>query len=230
MKSAKWLGALALAVCVSYAVPSHATLIELFDEDPAFRTRLTGVAGGAAATIVTDANKGSAAISITGAGNDNQMYNPNIAGWSYGVVANPTGATQVRWMVLAWKKTAGVNGIMIQFPDNGGWGAVTTPFVTAPAPGTRRYIAGDNVTGWSGIQVATAPPSKWTLVVRDLFADFGAFTLTGVALTPFGGTGVYDSIYLGASQAEVMGAVEGGTAVEPAGKLATTWSSLKYGE
>ena len=35
-------------------------------------------------------------------------------------------------------------------------------------------------------------------MTRDLFADFGAFTLTGIALTPLDGeAGLYDHIYLG---------------------------------
>ena len=35
-------------------------------------------------------------------------------------------------------------------------------------------------------------------MTRDLFKDFGAFNLTGIALTPMDGThGLFDAIYIG---------------------------------
>ena len=41
-------------------------------------------------------------------------------------------------------------------------------------------------------------PAEFTVVTRDLFADFGEFTLTGIALTPVDGEfGLFDHIYLG---------------------------------
>ena len=32
-----------------------------------------------------------------------------------------------------------------------------------------------------------APPTSFTVVTRDLFADFGEFTFTGIALSPLDG-------------------------------------------
>ena len=42
------------------------------------------------------------------------------------------------------------------------------------------------------------------VVTRDLFADFGEFTLTGLALSPLDGQpALYDHLYLGKSAAEL---------------------------
>ncbi len=41
---------------------------------------------------------------------------------------NPSGNDEYRYIRLAWKADGGT-GVMIQFPDNGGWGAVTDPCV-----------------------------------------------------------------------------------------------------
>jgi hypothetical protein len=41
------------------------------------------------------------------------------------------------------------------------------------------------------------------VVTRDLFADFGEFTITGIALSPVDGEhGLFDTIYLGKSPAD----------------------------
>jgi hypothetical protein len=41
------------------------------------------------------------------------------------------------------------------------------------------------------------------VVTRDLFADFGEFTFTGLALSPVDGElALFDHIYLGASSAD----------------------------
>jgi hypothetical protein len=43
-------------------------------------------------------------------------------------------------------------------------------------------------------------PGNFTVVTRDLFADFGEFTFTGIALSPVDGEAArYDHIYLGKS-------------------------------
>jgi biopolymer transport protein ExbB len=41
-------------------------------------------------------------------------------------------------------------------------------------------------------------PTDWVVVTRDLYADFGEFTWTGIALSPVDGEyGLFDHIYLG---------------------------------
>ena len=147
-----------------------------------------------------------------------------MTGWSFPIRETP-GNGEYRYIYLAWKSNGGT-GVMVQFPDNGGWGAVTAPCVDPPAVGTRRYIAGTNVTGWSGVCVSDTAPEDWTVVQRDLFADFGEFTITGMALTPFtdGGAGdYYDAIMLASKESEFPSP----TAVSPKGKIAITWGKLK---
>ena len=102
---------------------------------------------------------------------------------------------------------------------------MTTPCVKPTAVGTRRYIAGTNITCWTGICVSDKIPKEWTVIQRDLFDDFGEWTMTGLALTPFGDGGkgdYYDAIMLAATEKEFPS-----LAVDAKGKIATTWGNLK---
>jgi hypothetical protein len=218
-----------LALTFAFAICAGAAgdVIELFDDDDSFVEHLAQE--DTPTTIENDNSdtfNGDISLNVTAPSGvtNGQRYNPNIPDWSYKIVENPSGTDEARWIMFAWKKIGGT-GIMIQFPDNGGWGAVTTPFVDPPAPGTRRYIAGDNMTGWTGIQVSENAPAQWGVVIRDLFADFGEFTMTGIALTPFDNTGLYDSIYLARGEDELNNLLT--TSVEPDSKLASTWGEVK---
>ena len=154
-----------------------------------------------------------------------QSYNSNMVNWRFSIVEKPSAQDEYRYIHLAWKSDGGT-GVMIQFPDNGAWGAVTVPCLDPPAPGSRRYIAGANVTGWSGICVADDIPTNWTVIERDLFSDFGSFVMTGMALTPFsdGGKGdYYDAIMLAKSEKEFAKF----KAVLPKDKLSALWSEIK---
>ncbi len=45
-------------------------------------------------------------------------------------------------------------------------------------------------------------PTGWSVITRDLYADFGEFTLTGLALAPVDGDfALFDHIYLRAHPA-----------------------------
>jgi hypothetical protein len=60
-----------------------------------------------------------------------------------------------------------------------------------------RFTAGVDVPNWGTKFVAATPPSRWTVVTRDLFAEFGQRTIKGIALTVFEGeAGYFDHIYL----------------------------------
>jgi len=218
-----------IAFLISFTMVSNADVIILFDENAkneagAGNFPALFVSHDAGSTVtVTDkqAFSGKVSVFVT----PSQSYNNQMNNWRYSIVENPTGKGEYRYIRFAWKADGGT-GVMIQFPDNGNWGAVTTPCVNPPAPGTRRYIAGTNVTGWSGICVDKEIPKQWTVIERDLFADFGSFTMTGMALTPFsdGGAGdYYDAIMLASKKTEFPKA----NPVEPRGKIATLWSSLK---
>lgn len=210
-------------VYVAFCASASADTVVLFDENAAseagkgdFPALFVSHDAGSTVTVTEDdAYVGKVSVFAT----PDQSYNNQMTGWSFPIRENP-GAGEYRYIAFAWKSDGGT-GIMIQFPDNGGWGAVTTPCVEPPAIGTRRYIAGQNVTGWSGVCVSDEIPTEWTVVERDLFADFGEFTMTGMALTPFGDGGngdYYDAITISSSPV---------TAVQPDGNIATTWGRIK---
>lgn len=220
---------LTITFLTMFIMVGSADLLVLFDEDAkneagAGNFPALFVSHDAGSTVtVTDkqAFSGKVSVFVTPA----QSYNNNMANWRYVITENPTGKGEYRYIRFAWKADGGT-GVMIQFPDNGAWGAVTTPCVNPPAPGTRRYIAGTNVTGWSGVCVDKEIPKQWTVIERDLFADFGSFTMTGMALTPFsdGGAGdYYDALMLASKKTEFPKTFP----VESKGKLATLWSNLK---
>lgn len=131
-------------------------------------------------------------VSVPVALDNGQVFNKRIPGWEYKVVKVPTESDEVRWVMFAWKKPDS-EGIMVQFAKNGGWGVVCP-----------RYVAGENVAGWVAISVSNYVPRGWQIVIRDLYSDFGSFTLTGIALVPFSGVGLFDSIYLAKSKSELL--------------------------
>jgi len=214
---------------VAFASLSFGDLLVLFDEDGNdeagagdFAALFVSHDEGSTVTITgDDAFSGKVSAYTTPA----QSYNNQMTNWSFRIVENPIGKDEYRYIRLAWKADGGT-GVMIQFPDNGGWGAITDPCVEPPAPGTRRYIAGENVTGWSGVCVADEIPEEWTVIERDLFEDFGTFTMTGMALTPFsdGGSGdYYDVIMLAAKESEFPSNL----AVSSRDRLITLWGTVK---
>jgi len=219
---------LMIVFSVTFALTSYGDLLVLFDEDA------KSEAGGGNIVALFNQHSDNSMVSLDTINPYNgknclfctptQSYNEKMTGWNFPIKENPK-AGEYRYIRFAWKSDGGT-GVMIQFPDNGAWGAVTTPCVEPPAPGTRRYIAGVNVTGWTGICLTKDIPKQWTLVERDFFNDFGDFTLTGMALTPFtdGGNGdYYDSIMLAAKESEFPRV----NPVESEGKLATLWSEVK---
>jgi hypothetical protein len=113
-----------------------------------------------------------------------QKYRANIPGWKYKIVEKPKNAGEFRYIRFAWKKSGGT-GIMIQLYD--------------PVKTWVRYHSGRNLYGWQpSVQVAADIPGEWTLVTRDLWKDYGAITLVGIALSPLDGNGGhFDHMLLG---------------------------------
>jgi len=221
---------LMIVLSIAFVFSSYGDLLVLFDEDAKTEAGAGNFVGlftnhdapGSTVEITNkEAYSGKVSVYVTPA----QSFNSNMNKWSFKIVENPAAKDEYRYIRFAWKADGGT-GVMIQFPDNGNWGITPTPCQAPPAPGTRRYIAGVNVTGWTGVCLSKDNPKDWTLVDRDLFADFDTFLLTGVALTPFadGGKGdYYDAIMLAANKNEFPKA----NSVEPSGKLATLWSEIK---
>ena len=153
----------------------------LFDDDPGFIDLLKE--GSGTATIVTsDTYSGSASLRLT----PPQRYSVRIPGWEFAIRENP-GPGEYRYLRLAWKSPKG-DGVLIELADNGNWPAAASP--------KRRYFSGKNTTPWEGTQVAAESPSDWAVVTRDMWQDFGDFTLTGIAPTAMGGPVWFDQIEL----------------------------------
>ncbi|HYT88356.1 MAG TPA: hypothetical protein VEL76_06520 [Gemmataceae bacterium] len=117
-----------------------------------------------------------------------QRFSSRLGGWNYQIAEKP-GLGQYRYLRFAWKREGGT-GIMIQLHASSSW--------------NHRYVAGKaspQTANWGArIIVTEMVPSDWVVVTRDLFKDFGAVTITGMALTPMdGGSGLFDHFYLGRS-------------------------------
>ncbi len=202
------------------AEPEKPRVVELFeDEAEATIKQLTNDGSadpGTAQREDRDCFSGRCAIRVTPL----QRYHPRLKGWNYPIVEKPE-AGQYRYIRFAWKKVGGA-GIMMQLCG-----------VNDPTTWDHRYVAGRNAVNWTCLSIAADSPAKWELVTRDVFKDFGSFTLTGIAFTPMDGTaGLYDHIYLGQSIADldvVTDAVLGKTPIKEkptALQLGKCWDDL----
>jgi hypothetical protein len=173
------------------AAADKPAVIELFEDDAdGLLPLLTmgGISGGEevrAAGDTADVFSGKVALRVAPA----QRFNPDIKGWSFRIAEKPKEG-DYRYLRFAWKKLA-PGPIMIQFcsRDPQDWG--------------HRYHAGGNPP-WTAKEVAAEAPNEWAVYTCDLFKDFGAFTLGGIAFTPLqGGDGLYDHVLLGRSVADL---------------------------
>lgn len=166
--------------------------------------------GGGTASKSDDAYTGSESLFVQSTGGDGQKFNPNIPGWAIQIVENPSAENEFRYLTFAWKKDGG-RGIQLQMHRNpGGWGF--------------RYHAGALVHNWTpSLQTDENIPAVWTEVTKDLFEDWGAFGVSGMAFTAWDGNGGWwDAVYFHTDPTPP-------TSVEPQGKLASSWADLKAG-
>jgi putative heme-binding domain-containing protein len=115
-----------------------------------------------------------------------QRWNLRIPGWEYPIVENP-GAGEFRYLRFAWRSEGG-HGVMIELAGDGKWPPAEKPLW--------RYYSGKNTTSWQAVEVSPDVPGDWVVVTRDLYKDFGHFTLTGIAPTALGGQAFFDRIEL----------------------------------
>jgi len=165
--------------------PSGAAVIELLEDDAGRLARALNSGGESernsrAGAWAGDCFSGACCLKVAGY----QRYRDALAGWAYPVVGKPRPG-EYRYLRFAWKKAEG-NGVMVQLCLGGtDWG---------------RYYSGVNAVGFQpALQLSPQVPREWTIVTRDLFADFGQvpFTLTGMAFAPMDGVALFDHVYLG---------------------------------
>lgn len=161
--------------------PASPPVLTLFDDDTAFAGLLTE-GDGRAEVRQGDAHSGTAALVIA----PPQRWNLALPGWNYRIKETP-GPGEFRYLRFAWRSRGG-DGVMIELAGDGRWPPAEKPLW--------RYYSGRNTTGWAAVQVAEERPDEWTVVTRDLWQDFGEFTLTGIAPTAMGGEAQFDRIEL----------------------------------
>jgi hypothetical protein len=150
----------------------------LFDDEPSFVSALRPD-GPATITLDGDRFSGSGSVKVVNA----QASNPWMPGWRFQIAETPQPG-QYRYIRFAWKKNGG-DKIYMHLAANGEW--------------KHRLYAGRENGGWKGKRISDKLPGEWTVVTRDLFKDFGSFTMTGLALSTEGGTIWADCIQLARS-------------------------------
>ena len=156
-------------------------VLTLFDDDATFADALTE-GDGTASVDGQDFFTGTKSLLIT----PPQRFATRIAGWNYRIVERPQPG-EYRYLRFAWKAPQ-ARGVMLELAANGEWPPPDKPL--------RRYFSGENSSGWQATQVSSHVPADWTVVVVDLWKDFGAFTLTGLAPTAMGGPAWFDDLRL----------------------------------
>jgi hypothetical protein len=160
---------------------------EVFDEDEKFIALLTE--GGGQATIEpSDKSTGKVSLKIT----PDQKFNAALPTLNVKIRENP-GPGEFRFIRFAWKKRGG-ESICLQINHDGTWG----PGGAGREGAKFRYHSGPNEVYGASLAVGDKLPGEWTVVTRDLFADFGEFTFTGIAFSAVDGEyALFDQVYLG---------------------------------
>ena len=161
--------------------PAAPTSLTLFDEQPEFPALLNEGTG----TVRIDRDgpfSGDVSLQIT----PPQRFFPRIEGWKFRIRENPQPG-EFRYLRFSWK-TSDSTGIMLELADNGQW--------PPRYEKVRWYLSGKNAKRWGAIRLSPDPPTKWTVVTRDLWRNFGDLTLTGIAPTAMDGHAKFDRIEL----------------------------------
>ena len=100
---------------------------------------------------------------------------------------------EFRFIQLAWKKSGG-DAIGFQLAHDGSY----DPGTAKSKDPTYRYHARPGDT-WKGLslKIDDNAPADWLIVTRDIYSDFGEFTLTGFGLQAFDGSALFNNIRLG---------------------------------
>jgi hypothetical protein len=176
---------IAVAVKVVPGEPPPRKALAVFEDQPEFVANLKD-GNGTAALEAADKFSGTHSVKVT----PDQRFNPTLPGLGVKVREKP-GPGEYRYLRFAWKKRGG-QAICLQLNHDGHWGP------TDGKPAKFRYHAGPGPECFGASVLLDAKvPADWVVVTRDLFADFGEFTLTGIALSPIDGEyALFDHIYL----------------------------------
>jgi hypothetical protein len=160
---------------------------EVFEDDEKFVALLTEGTGQAA---IEGGQKFSGANSLRVT--PDQKLNPKLPNLGVAIRENPAPG-EYRYMQFAWKKQGGA-AICLQLNHDGAWG----PASGGKPEASFRYHAGPAAECYgASVQISNELPGEFVLVTRDLFADFGEFTLTGLAFSPVDAEqAFFDHIYL----------------------------------
>ncbi|MFN0016779.1 MAG: PA14 domain-containing protein [Pirellulaceae bacterium] len=163
-------------------------LLAIFEDQTEFPTILTE-GSGIGTMEGNDCYSGSVSLRIV----DDQRFRSGIPDFRQRIREKP-GPGEYRYLRLAWKKKGG-KAIGLQILTQSKPGASDTLFEW------RRYHIGPSPDvfpfGGASIRIGEVIPEEWSVITRDLFADYGEFDFTGIALAPCDGVyGLFDHIYL----------------------------------
>jgi len=160
--------------------------LRIFEDEEEFTTSLNQ-GGGQIRLEGGEKYSGTASVRVT----PDQRFNPALPNLGVKVRKEP-GPGEYRFIRFAWKKQGG-NQVCLQLNHDGQWGP------TAGGSGAKfRYHAGPGDCYGASLRVSPRVPGRMVVVTRDLYADFGEFTLTGLGLSAIDGQfALFDHIYLG---------------------------------
>lgn len=174
--------------------PPSAPTLTIFEDDEKFVSYLSK-GDGQIALETQDKYSGTAAVKVT----PNQRYNETVPNLNVKIREKPA-AGEYRFLRFAWKKKGGEK-ICLQLNHDGAWGVGGSG-----KPGAKfRYHAGPGGECYeASVAVDEKLPTDFVVVTRDLFADFGEFTLTGIAFSPVDGEyALFDHLHLGRAAADL---------------------------
>lgn len=168
---------------LQFARPAPEQPLTILEDQPEFVAALQE-GGGQITLHEAEKFSGKASVRVT----PDQKFNGKLPGLAAKIRENPAPG-EYRYLRFAWKKPAG--NVALQLAHDGQFGPIENR--------SFRYQAGPGAEfGGMAIRIDAQQPAQFTVVTRDLFADFGEFTMTGVALTAIDGdAALFDHIYLG---------------------------------
>jgi hypothetical protein len=162
--------------------------LALFDP-PMYLVRELSQGGGKATLEQSDTHSGRPAVKVL----PDQVFNSTLQDLRIRIRQYP-GPGEYRFLRFAWKKKGG-QSICLQLSHDGKWGPIgdkAARFRYRSGPGPERF--------GGSLLLEKSLPLQWTVVTRDLYADFGEFTLTGIALGALDGEyALFDDWYVGAT-------------------------------